>query len=174
MTSLQRSVETTVVSGIILAMLLSISAWSWGGWQSFNGNWFSNWHNPLSYQYRWFPPWHRPTPPLLPSPHPDPIGTISGTVSIGPLCPIEPCPYPRPNSYIGRSVVITPESPSVPVAYAQLSSTGTFSRTVPAGRYVITLVPCAELGCRNTLPKMAVVPANGVVQVTIDIDTGIR
>ena len=211
MTSLQRSAETTVVSGVMLAMLFGVYAWSWSGWQPMQwfGNW--NWHWPSwGYQQRWYPPWHRPAPTPTPNPNPNPqppvyctqdvmqcadgsyvsrippncafkacpaasaTGTISGTVSIGPLCPVEPCPYPRSNPYIGRSVVITPEAPNVPVAYAQLSPTGTFSRTVPAGRYAITLVPCMEMGCRSALPKQVVVPANGAVQVTIDIDTGIR
>ena len=38
----------------------------------------------------------------------------------------------------------------------------------------ITLVPGMEMGCRSALPKQVVVPASGAVQVTIDIDTGIR
>ncbi len=202
MTSIQRSAETTVVSGIMLAMVFGVNAWSWSGWQPFNGSWFGNWHSPFSYQFRWFPPWHRPTPNPQPPvycaqdvmrcadgtyvgrvppacdfkacPAAPVTGTISGTVSIGPLCPVEPCPYPRPNPYAGRSVVLTPEAPNFAIIYVPLSASGAFSRAVPAGRYEVTLVPCVELGCRNALPKTAVVPANGTAQVTIDIDTGIR
>lgn len=215
MTSLQRSAETTVVSGVMLAMLLGVSAWSWSGWQPMQ--WFGNWNwswPSWSYQQRWYPPWQRGTPPPAPTPTPTPnpnpqppvyctqevmqcadgsyvgrippscafkacpvapaTGTISGRVTIAPLCPVEPCWYQSYNPYIGRTVIMTPQSATGTVVYASLSYDGSFYRTVPAGTYSITLSPCSEMGCRTALPKTAIVPPNGAVQVTIDIDTGLR
>jgi hypothetical protein len=100
------------------------------------------------------------------------FGTIAGKVSIGPLCPVEPCPGPTPDVYSSRSLLLrAKESPELQVP---LSTDGTFSATVPAGVYEVTLSDCTFLGCQHALPRTVVVKAGEESLIDIEIDTGIR
>ncbi len=100
------------------------------------------------------------------------MGTVSGKVSIGPLCPVEPCPDPVPDVYSSRYVVLQPEAGEP--TRIRLSSDGDFETQVRAGTYRVNLTECTFLGCSRELPKIVTVKANETIYVQIDIDTGIR
>ena len=99
-------------------------------------------------------------------------GTISGKVTIGPLCPVEPCPDPSPDIYASRQLVLQPRSGSP--TYVQLNSDGSFQATVNAATYAVNLTNCTFLGCKYSLPKTITVKPNENTAIDINIDTGIR
>ncbi len=99
-------------------------------------------------------------------------GTISGKVTIGPLCPVEPCPDPDPEIYTSRQLVLQPSFGN-PI-YVQLNPDGSFQATVNAGTYTVNLTNCTFLGCKHSLPKTVTVAPNETTTINIDIDTGIR
>lgn len=103
-------------------------------------------------------------------------GTVSGKVSIGPLCPVE-CPEMGPDIYSPLQLIFTPTGRGRPIDlpfYAKLSIDGSYSVELPESNYSVTLKDCAYLGCSAALPKSIFVKANESVQLNIDIDTGIR
>lgn len=99
-------------------------------------------------------------------------GTISGKVTIGPLCPVEPCPDPSPGIYASRQLVLQPRSGGP--TYVQLNSDGSFLATVDDGTYAVSLTNCTFLGCKYSLPKTITVKPNEITVIDINIDTGIR
>jgi hypothetical protein len=104
-------------------------------------------------------------------------GTISGKVTIGPLCPVEPCPDPIPDIYTSRQLILQPlvlQPDSGNPMYIQLNPDGSFQATVNAGIYTVNLTNCTFLGCKYILPKIVAVRPNETTTVNIDIDTGIR
>ena len=104
-------------------------------------------------------------------------GTISGKVTIGPLCPVEPCPDPIPDIYTSRQLILQPlilQPDSGNPIYIQLNPDGSFQATVNAGIYTVNLTNCTFLGCKYVLPKIVAVRPNETTTVNIDIDTGIR
>ena len=99
-------------------------------------------------------------------------GTVSGKVTIGPLCPVEPCPGDVTNPYVSREVILQlANGYSISI---KLDEDGNIPKTqVSAGKYSATLTNCEFLGCRQ-LPKTVTVTENQNTQILIDIDTGIR
>jgi len=113
---------------------------------------------------------------LMHAPPTSGLGTISGKVTIGPLCPVEPCPDPVPDIYSSRKLILTPllQPERIAPIYVQLDADGSFEATVNAGIYAVNLTDCTFLGCRNVLPRIVTVRPNETTTVNIDIDTGIR
>jgi len=99
-------------------------------------------------------------------------GTISGKVTIGPLCPVEPCPNPRPDIYTSRQLILQPVSGNP--TYIQLNPDGSFQATVNAGTYTVNLTNCTFLGCKYSLPRTVTVSPSETTTIDINIDTGIR
>jgi hypothetical protein len=99
-------------------------------------------------------------------------GTISGKVTIGPLCPVEPCPNPDPEIYTSRQLIL--QSPYWNHIYIQLGADGSFRASVSAGTYTVGLTDCTFLGCERSLPITVAVSPNGLTTIDIHIDTGIR
>ena len=99
-------------------------------------------------------------------------GTVTGRVSVGPLCPVEPCDA-EPLDFSSNQVIL--ESSSGQKISISLYSDGTFYSTkVAPGTYEATLADCTWLGCDSSLPQTVVVTSDQITEVTIDIDTGIR
>ena len=99
-------------------------------------------------------------------------GTVSGTVSIGPLCPVEPCDN-APNPYTGIEAVVSTTTGQV-VSRLPLEANGGFSGVLPAGNYSLVLEPCEFLGCAFELPRSVSITDAQQTVIEIDIDTGIR
>ena len=99
-------------------------------------------------------------------------GTLTGAVSIGPICPVEPCSQGIGDTYSSRELQLQSEAASgirVP-----LREDGTFSVSVPEGEYVVTVSDCDFLGCAGSLPVTVVIKNGETFDLNIDIDTGIR
>ncbi|OGD32489.1 hypothetical protein A3C91_02560 [Candidatus Azambacteria bacterium RIFCSPHIGHO2_02_FULL_52_12] len=103
----------------------------------------------------------------------DPVGRVSGRVSIRPLCPVEPCRGGMmQNPYIGREIVL--RSQDGRVFAAALDDEGNFKLNAPAGAYTMNLSNCVFMGCAYALPKNITLEAGKTTRMDIDIDTGIR
>ena len=106
------------------------------------------------------------------APCPGETGTVTGKVSVGPLCPVEPCDA-EPLDFSSNQVIL--ESQSSQKTISDLSSDGIFSvADLAPGTYQVTLKDCDWLGCASVLPQTVTVKAGETTEVTINIDTGIR
>jgi hypothetical protein len=102
------------------------------------------------------------------------VGTISGVVSIGPLCPVEPCDG-VPNPYPDLRVIISKDD--VVVQTFTPDETGAFTGELSASEatdYLMDLAPCDYASCAGVLPQRVTVHKDQTTSVRIDIDTGIR
>ena len=106
------------------------------------------------------------------APCPGETGTVTGRVSVGPLCPVEPCDA-DPLDFSSNQVILESSSgQKIPIS---LYTDGTiYSTKVAPGTYQITLKDCTWLGCEQELPKAVTVEADKTTEVLINIDTGIR
>src|SRR3972149_3623217 len=103
---------------------------------------------------------------------PGETGTVTGKVSVGPLCPVEPCDA-NPLDFSSNQIIL--ESQSGKKTTGDLSSDGSFSvANLAPGTYQITLKDCDWLGCASELPQTVTVRAGEITELTINIDTGIR
>jgi hypothetical protein len=102
-------------------------------------------------------------------------GTLTGNITIGPLCPVEPCTISYDQivaAYAARPIIITTEE-------------GTFIRSVtadPVSGYSVTLSPGTYvvdirhqgIGGSGGLPKTITIRPGETARLDISIDTGIR
>jgi hypothetical protein len=102
-------------------------------------------------------------------------GTLTGYLTIGPLCPVEPCTTSHDQivtAYAARPIMITTEG-------------GTFIRSVtadPDSGYSVALEPGTYvvdirhqgIGGSGDLPKTVTIHPGETVRLDISIDTGIR
>jgi len=110
----------------------------------------------------------------------DGTGVIKGSVNIGPLCPVEPCDnLIIKDIYLSHRIVLEPlsaknlldlDSPIV----IDISSDGSFQGEIPAGNYSLDLSNCQYLGCKFELPKTIKIKVGEILNLNINIDTGIR
>ncbi|MDD1674707.1 MAG: hypothetical protein LUQ13_03595 [Methanomicrobiales archaeon] len=102
-------------------------------------------------------------------------GTITGTVSIGPLCPVEPCnltPEEISAAYAARTILVFDQN-RVLVSSASIGPDGHYTVMVPAGTYTIEL---KQNGIDRSpdVPALIEVSAGMITVLDIHIDTGIR
>ena len=102
-------------------------------------------------------------------------GTITGTVSIGPLCPVEPCnvtPDQLQTAYAARKILVFDQN-RVLVSTVSIGADGHYAVMVPAGKYTIELRPNG-IDRSPDVPALVEVSAGGFTVQDIHIDTGIR
>ena len=99
-------------------------------------------------------------------------GTLSGTITIGPVCPIEPCDQPAGAIYMGRELLLLPSGGSE--IHVPLGEDGSFSASLNANTYVIRLDGCNFIGCDEAFPVEKIVAAGQNVTLNVNLDTGIR
>lgn len=102
-------------------------------------------------------------------------GTITGTVSIGPICPVEtigsPC-LPTPEMYAARHVIVTNKVKKV-VADTTLDKDGNFKISLPSGMYRVEVKNDSAVG--TTTPAQNVTVKTGqTLKLQFSVDTGIR
>ncbi len=101
-------------------------------------------------------------------------GTLTGKVSIGPLCPVESIDHPctRPGFYASHQITLSAFLKKT--IYINLQEDGSFSAQVPAGTYELNLTECTFMGCSRVLPQTVTIKSNQATEVNLNIDTGIR
>ena len=102
------------------------------------------------------------------------VGTIQGTVVIGPWTPVEPIggSHPPPKVYTSRHIIL--EGTFLPPVEIPMNGTGYFTAQVRQGTYSLTMSNCTFLGCSRVLPMTVTVKQGETTTFQIKIDTGIR
>ncbi len=101
-------------------------------------------------------------------------GTLTGNVSIGPLCPVEPCSIPHDQvlaAYRARPITITTREGNFVGSVVADPETG-YSISLRPGTYVVDSRHQGVGG--SNLPKTVIIQAGETVRLDISIDTGIR
>ena len=103
-------------------------------------------------------------------------GLLFGNVSIGPLCPVEPCNLSEDfieEVYEARKIIIYKEDSSTVVGTLDINGNHIYKTNLVPGHYVIDI---NHLGIDHSgdVPKAIAIAADEVIQLDIDIDTGIR
>lgn len=102
-------------------------------------------------------------------------GTLTGNVSIGPLCPVEPCsiaPERIAAAYAARPITISAPSGTLVTRFTADPVTG-YSVSLSPGTYVVD-IPHQGIGGSPELPQTVTIRSGGTVRLDIHIDTGIR
>ena len=122
---------------------------------------------------------HSPTSPAEGGGHQLSVehGRLSGLVTIGPNCPgpqqnNNPCPT-QPSAYAARKILIFNEAGSTLLFNVDIDSQGLYLIDLAPAKYTVVLRPS---GSDHTpdLPKVVDITANGIMQLNVNIDTGIR
>lgn len=102
------------------------------------------------------------------------MGTLTGRVTIGPLCPVEPCTLNdarRDTIYRTYSLSLRrTDTYQVEGIINNLDHTGAYRLTLRAGDYQVICEKCL----RKEVTAAFIVPANQITQKDIEVDTGIR
>jgi hypothetical protein len=111
----------------------------------------------------------------LPAETENTTGTLTGKVSIGPLCPVEPCTVPHERlvaAYAARPITIsTPDGIVITTVTADPESGYTVA--LKPGTYVVTIQK-QGIGGSSDLPATVTIRSGETVRLDISIDTGIR
>lgn len=104
-------------------------------------------------------------------------GRLSGVVTIGPNCPgpettSNPCPT-QPSAYSLRKILIYTETKSSLLFTVDIDSQGLYVIDLVPGKYTVELKPNG-VDKTSDLPKVVDITANGIMQLNVNIDTGIR
>ena len=102
-------------------------------------------------------------------------GTLTGNVSIGPLCPVEPCTVSHDRlvaAYAARPITISTPAGTVVATVTADPETG-YSVALRPGTYVIDIQHLGVGGSRE-LPATVTLHGGETVRLDISIDTGIR
>jgi hypothetical protein len=105
-------------------------------------------------------------------------GTLSGKVTIGPICPVErpdvPCPVPA-EAYEARKILVYIQLKGGLALYSDVSikTDGTYSVNLPEGAYVVEMKPNG-IDRSPDVPADIVIKAGETTTLDISIDTGIR
>jgi len=102
-------------------------------------------------------------------------GTLTGYVSIGPLCPVEPCIVPHDRlvaAYAARPITISTPGGTIVTSVTASPETG-YTVTLKPGTYVVD-IPHQGIGGSRELPKTVILRSGETVRLDISIDTGIR
>jgi len=108
-------------------------------------------------------------------PAPEGTGTLTGNVSIGPLCPVEPCTVPPDRlaaAYAARPITISSVSGTVVATVVADPATG-YAVPLAPGTYRVD-IPHTGIGGSRDLPAAVTIRGGGITRLNISIDTGIR
>ncbi len=118
----------------------------------------------------------RPAPAPKPSPQPQAYGTLTGKMTIGPICPVEridqPC-LPTPKMYAARVISIYSSDRSKLIATTSPNANGIYSFRLPVGNYIVDMAH-AGIGGATGVPASIKISKNTTTTLNIDVDTGIR
>jgi hypothetical protein len=102
-------------------------------------------------------------------------GTLTGNVSIGPLCPVEPCTVPQDRlvaAYAARPITISTPAGTVVTTVIADPETG-YKVALKPGTYVVD-IQHQGIGGSRELPTTVTIRRGETVRLDISIDTGIR
>jgi hypothetical protein len=105
-----------------------------------------------------------------------PHGTLSGLVTIGPICPVEsatnPCPTP-PSAYAARKVQVWNATHDQLLHTVDIDNGGFYSINLGPATYVVDLKPNGA-DRSSDVPATVAIKDGQTTKLDIRIDTGIR
>jgi hypothetical protein len=102
-------------------------------------------------------------------------GTLTGNVTIGPLCPVEPCTLTHDRlaaAYAARPISILTTGGTVVASVTADPETG-YTVALRPGTYVVD-IPHQGIGGSRELPETVTIRSGETVRLNISVDTGIR
>ena len=102
--------------------------------------------------------------------------TLTGNVSIGPLCPVEPCTVPRDQlvaAFAARPISIATPGGSIVASVVADPETG-YTVSLQPGTYTVVDIRHQGIGGSRDLPRTVTLRSGETVRLNISIDTGIR
>jgi hypothetical protein len=102
-------------------------------------------------------------------------GTLTGNVTIGPLCPVEPCTISHDRlvaAYAARPITISIPGGTVITSVTANPETG-YTVALKPGTYVVD-IPHQSIGGSRELPETVTIRNGETVRLDISVDTGIR
>jgi hypothetical protein len=106
-------------------------------------------------------------------------GTLNGKILIGPLCPVVTDPpnpgcQPTAETYKAYPVSVWTSDMKVKIATLAPALDGTYSASLPAGKWIVYLEKDPMGVGGSNLPVTITVTEGSHITLDIDIDTGIR
>ena len=102
-------------------------------------------------------------------------GTLTGNVSIGPLCPVEPCSISHDQiaaAYAARPITISTPAGQVVATVTADPETG-YAVFLKPGMYTVD-IPQQGIGGNPELPASVTIRSGETLRLDLSIDTGIR
>lgn len=102
--------------------------------------------------------------------------TLTGNVSIGPLCPVEPCTVPHDQlvaAFAARPISIATNGGSIVASVVADPDTG-YTVSLKPGTYTVVDIRHQGIGGSRALPRTVTLRSGETVWLNISIDTGIR
>ncbi len=102
-------------------------------------------------------------------------GTLTGNVTLGPLCPVEPCTISHDRlvaAYAARPITVSRPAGTIAATVIADPATG-YSVALEPGTYVVD-IPHQGIGGSRELPATVTIRGGETVRLDISIDTGIR
>lgn len=104
-------------------------------------------------------------------------GTLTGKVSIGPICPVErvgvPCPVP-PETYTSREFLVLSSDQKKTIASFHADAQGNYSVSLSPGVYTVVSAKTGIGFLSKDLPSAVAIKAGKTTNLNISVDTGIR
>jgi len=102
-------------------------------------------------------------------------GTLTGNVTIGPLCPVEPCTLPHDRLVAAYAAwPIRVSTPGGTAVSSVIADPGTgYTISLKPGTYIIE-IPHPGIGGSRELPATVTIRGGENVRLNISVDTGIR
>ncbi len=104
------------------------------------------------------------------------IGTLKGSVTVGPVCPIErpdyPC-KPTPEMYAAAQVFVYLTDKATLVKTITPDPNGDFSISLSTGKYYIDMIH-QRIGGTTGVPTTVSITKGGTVTLKLNVDTGLR
>lgn len=110
----------------------------------------------------------------------DMTGTLKGKISIGPLCPVESDPplpecLPTEETYKTWAIAVWSQNHNIKFKDIKPNLDGTYTIELPANDYTIDFEKKQNFAVGGSnLPVQVTIEPNVVLEIDIDIDTGIR
>ncbi|RKY46844.1 MAG: hypothetical protein DRP86_08515 [Candidatus Neomarinimicrobiota bacterium] len=105
-----------------------------------------------------------------------PEGTLTGKVTIGPLCPVEPCDLTEEEifaAYEARKILIYNRDTTVVLWKAGINHDSTYTVPLVQGSYIVD-IDTIGIDHSSDVPALVNIVAGNTTRLDIDIDTGIR
>lgn len=103
-------------------------------------------------------------------------GTLTGSVSIGPMCPVEPCPSTpeRLKQFYSGFRIVVSDAKGKEVKKIPVDATGKFTAKLNPGTYYVEIKPVEGQSVNPVKSEKVNIKKGQISKVKLEYDTGIR